>query len=647
MREFPIVAAAFVAVLMFAGCSSSSSEVDPGGGIDDLGSLDLGYSDTGVTDEGSADLPGPADTIVDVPQAAYEIVFLSDTLFPQQVPAGQNFTIRARVRDTASQTFVANRRVDFAITYIEALDGEEVFVGDSELVKASSVSDVDGLVETVFKGGATVDLVYTVTATSEDTNPAPIRLVVLKMDCGCLTVTLDYAGTPGPAASYQVTALSSDKKCANIDAGTALTGVLAEATGLTLEEPVQFTCPPPNTTVTLVAKGVENCPFAFGCIEGVVITGDKATETTPCPNTATVEMIGSDLTLEGTFTGSHRLDVMNVYEDCSGTLDCASPATLDFGRLACCYLRAVEAGFGSDGAAVLGAIQAQADAWEGSFLNGDDGANLDAALAAVVPGKMDVAKPGWVTDYSKVAAKVLAAVRQINLNSLITFEAEDAGEIPGTIVWTGYNPLYWKAGCDPLDPQFFACGKLVLAMSAFGEIPYAPTIEDSTFTATLTPGRRVVFADHDIGLNLGKLIVFFASDVASRMFTGGRIADGALKGGDARDMEQAILTWIPCEDIATDVYAQVSSWFTGTEADLQTLCEDGAKRLLQPAADLVAPLTRPMHITISGSGAYSDQNCDMNADHITQDEAVDTYEGTFHPPAGATTEITGSFTAKL
>lgn len=645
MRAFSIMAAVMLAL---AGCSSSSSGDDTGGPADDLGPVDVGYQDLVTSDEGEADALVDPDTGADVPQAAFEIAFLSDSLFPQQVPAGQNFTIRARVRDTATQQFAAGRRVDFEITYIEALDGEEVFAGDSELTKASAVSDADGLVETVFQGGATVDLIYTVTATSDGANPATIRLVVLQMECGCLSVSLEYVGTPGVSASYLLYALPSDKKCADLDAATPLTGVLAEAVGLSLEEPVQFTCPPPNATVTLVAKGVENCPFAFGCIEGVVITGDKATETTPCPNTATVELVGTELILAGAFTGSHRLDVAGAYQDCAGVdpaTDCASPDTLDFGRLACCYLRTVEEVFENDGDDALAAMQAQADAWEGTLLTGDEGANLDAALAAVVPAKVAGATPGWVAEYAKVAAKVLAAVRQINLNSTMTFQAEEDGEIPGSIVWTAYNPLYWKVGCDPADPQYFACGKLVLAMEDFGDLPHAPTIEDSTFTATLAAGRRVVFADHDIGLNLGKLIVFFAENVASRMFTGGYIADGALRAGDARSLEQAVLAWIPCEAIATDVFAQVSSWFKGTQEDLQALCEDGAKRLLAPASDLATSLTRPMHVTVGGSGAYSDQNCDMNADRITQDEAVDTYAGTFHPPAGAEIEVTGSLTA--
>lgn len=648
MRVFQIAAVA-LALGGWLACSSSnggSGDPDP-----DVPPVDLGYVEDapGGEDPGAgADLAEDPGTEPDVPQAPFEIVFLSDTVFPQQVPSGQPFTIRARVRNVQDQTFASGRQVDFAITYIETLNGEEVFKGDSSLTRSSSISDADGLVETVFQGGATVDLLYTVTATSPEANPVSMRLVVLKMECGCLTVSLGYPGAPGSGASYQVSALTSDKKCADLDAATPLTGVVAEALGLDLTQPVQFQCPPPNTTVTLVVKGVENCPFAFGCVEGIVITADKATETTPCPNSATVGLVATPLTLEGAYAGSHRLDVSAAFEDCSNvdpTTQCGSPANLEFGRLACCYLRAVEQAFAADGPAVLAAIQAQADAWEGSLLTGDGGAKLDAALAAVIPDKVAALTPTWVAQYAQVAARVTAALRQINLNSTITFGAIEDEKIPGTIVWDAYNPLYWKAGCDPADGNYFACGKLVLPMTSFGEIAYAPTIQDSTFQATLAAGNRVLIEEHDVALNLGRLVAYFASDVASRVYTGGHIADNVVKGGDARSVEQAIAMRLPCTAVATDLMGQVSSWFTGTQSDLETLCEEGLLRLLRQATDLRTPLIRPMRVTVSGSGAYADTSCDLKVDRITQVEGVDSYEGTFHPPAGATSEVSGSLTA--
>lgn len=648
MRVFPI-AAAVLALAAWTGCSSSNG--GNGGPDQDVPPVDLGYIDDAQEPEdpgAGADGVEDQGTEPDVPQATYEIVFLSDTMFPQQVPSGQPFTIRARVRLVQDQTFVSGRQVDFAISRIETLDGEEVFKGDSSLTRPSSISNADGLVETVFQGGATVELLYTVTATSPDALPVSMRLVVLKMECGCLTVSLGYPGAPGSGASYQLSALTSDKKCADLNAATPLTGVVAEALGLDLTQPVQFQCPPPNTTVTLVVKGVENCPFAFGCVEGIVITGDKATETTPCPNTATVGLVATPMTLEGAFTGSHRLDVSAAFEDCSAVdpaTQCGSPATLGFGRLVCCYLRAVEQAFAADAATVVAAIQAQADSWEGTLLTGDDGAKLDAALASLIPDKLASDSPAWVAKYAQVAARVTTALRQINLNSTITFGAEEDGKIPGTIVWDAYNPLYWKAGCDPSDPNFFACGKLVLPMASFGELAYAPTIQDSTFQASRVAGNRVVIEDHDVALNLGRLAAYFASDVASRVYSGGYIADNVVKGGDARSVEQAIAMRLPCATVATDLMSQISSWFTGTQADLETLCEEGLLRLLQQATDLRTPLIRPMRVTVSGSGAYADTSCDLKADRITQVEGVDSYEGTFHPPAGATSEVSGSLTA--
>lgn len=636
-------AAALAVVLALGACSSSSGGDDPGG-IPDVGPVDLGYTDLPEADVPPADVPAP-DVPADVPQATHEIVFLSETMFPQQVPAGQTFTIRARVRDTATQTYVAGRQVGFAITRIEALDGEEVLKGDSTLSKASVVSNAEGLVETVFTAGPTVDLLYFVTATAEGAEPALIKLVVLKMECGCLSVTLQYPGTPGSAASYALYALPSDRKCADLTASTVLTGVLAEAYGLDITQPIGFACPPPNTTVTVVAKAVEACPFAFGCVEGVVVTGDKATETTPCPNTATIPLESLEMGLSGTFTGAHRLDVAGVFEDCAGVdsvADCGSLATANFGRRACCYLRAVEQAFASDGAAVLAAIQAQADAWDGTLLQNGDAALLDAALAEVVPGKVAGATPEWVGQFAQVAGRITTALRQINLSSTITFGAEAEGIIPGTIVWESYNPLYWKPGCDPSDPEFFKCGKMVLPMDVFADLPYAPTIADSEFGAALVEGGRVSIAAHQVSLNLGKLAVFFVNDVAARMLTGGYInEDFEIKGGTARSAEQAIEAWIPCAAIAADVMPKVSSWFTGTQTDLETLCKDGARRLLKPAADRVAELTAPMYFEMAGSGPHTDQDCDMNADRVIQDD----YAGTFHPAAGTEIEVTGSLTA--
>ena len=633
---------AIMATMVMVACGSPSDEPDPGD--KDVPSLDLDYEDDAVTPDSQQDPGTPDEELPPVEDKPVKIEFLIDATFPQRVPAGQPYSFWAKVTNTADGSPAVGKQVGYEITGMWSLDGEEILTSDANLKYPQVNVGSDGSVENIFNAGTSLDVRYIVELTAEDAAPAKIEIVTIEMDCGCLVVTLGYQGTPGPSASYQVYAIPNTYKCADLTPTTPLTQVLATAQGLDIDAPIEFQCPPINKTVTLVAKGIDGCAFGFACKDDVVITDKKATETERCPNTASIGLHAIPMDLVATLNGSHRLDVAGLFKACDGVnpaTDCANPAT--FADTACCYLRRVEDTFALGGDAFETAFSSQVESLLGSAANK---ATILSAVEGIVDGKLAGGKAAWASKYTKVSTAVVNALRSINMTSVLNLEEKVGDKIPGSFTWQTYNPLYWKAGCDPEDPEYFACGKLVLEMSEFGDVDYAPTIEETAFEATLAAGNRIIFEDHDVGLNLGRLVVFFASDVAARIYTGGQIKDGKLRGSGSRSVEHAAAEQFNCTEIVAAIQEQVTGWpETVTQEDFDALCVDTGTALMAPLATIRTKLIAPMFFRLQASGSYTDSNCDKVVDKIHQYEGTDYYTGAFHWSGSAAGEVSGSMTA--
>ena len=137
------------------------------------------------------------------------------------------------------------------------------------------------------------------------------------------------------------------------------------------------------------------------------------------------------------------------------------------------------------------------------------------------------------------------------------------------------------------------------------------------------------------------MLAFVANDVAANALTGGKIRDGIFKDGAAKNVLGAAVLWIACPMIAAALQGKISSWFTGTQADLQTLCSSSVDGLLAPVNSLQTAVTKPTSLKVTASGSWTDTNCDLKTDRFQSGA----YAGTFQPASGDPVTLSGSLSA--
>lgn len=458
------------------------------------------------------------------------------------------------------------------------------------------------------------------------------------IDNGCtrVNVTLNNIGSPPPAASYVVSVLSSDFKCKDLLAGN-LPSSITEISGADFLSGIEVPCVPPKTTYTVFVIAQETCPFAIGCVDEVIA---------PARDTVVnvrVDLRDVDVSLDGDYTGVHSFRLTDVFPNCTGLTtpqECAAPDGLPFGKAACCYLGAIKDFFNTDAGGFASPMKAGAVSWIGGNIPLGKKADFDSAVDATMTQFLAANTPAWVAQYAAVDKGALPAVRQLNLSSTLTLQASTGnGEYPAAQVWNAYT-IYWKIGCDPSDPLFFQCGRATYRMDQFGG-GYSPVISPSSLTIKRRSGSLLELSEHSIAMNPGRLLAFVVNDVAANALTGGTITDGIFEGGAAENIGEAADIWIDCPTIATMLYGSISSWFTGTQQDIQTLCNTSVDALLVPVNALQTVVTTPSSLKVSGSGSWTDVNCDLKSDQFQSGE----YTGIFQPTFGDAVGITGSFTA--
>lgn len=612
-----------VAAVMVACGSSSDDEADTGrdilighdSAVVDYGADHVAFEDggsdsgqTGEEDSSGQDL-GP-----DSEAYTREIVLMADTTF-QQVAASQQYDISVVLKDLATDSPLPLEAVTFKIAKVEELAGEEIYEWDGKLNKTSVITDNNGYGTVTFTAGETVDLKYTVNITSNGAEPVTIELVVLAIDCACLNVAITYDGTPGMAASYRVVAMDPSVKCADLEPGKPLPSIKAQVTHTTIEEPANIPCVGESQSFTVYVSGEEECPFAVGCVEGA-FSGEAGGT---C-GTITVNLTGVDLSLEGKYDGTHTFRFSDALPDCTGLVtaaQCLSPDDLGFTQKACCYLMQCEQVFKTDGAGWANAMKAQADEWDGTKLNGGESAQLDSAIDSVVPSHIAGNTPEWIVQMAAIGNTVRGVIANVTVSSQMVIDEAEAGAFPIDFKWLSYT-LYWKVGCDSTDPEYYKCGKLLYPMSSFGGLSYTPAMTSDSTTIEKASANNVSLQAHDVGLNPGRLLAFVMNKIAVRGLSGAYINDNLeFIGGSAASVQEGALVWVDCDTVGASLYAQVSSWFDGTQADLVDLCESAVKGVVAPSETTLVSLTQPAHLSLSATGAVTDKDCDMSADTFT------------------------------
>ncbi len=604
MRRF---AFAVLFLSMFAaGCGSSPEGADDGTTPDVVITFDSNQEDTQVgTDVPDRDTADPetiaGDTAVaDVGEITRVIELAVDNSAPVQLAVDQQFTFRAQVKDTQG-TPIANPAVSFTITYVETADThEESLEYDGMVLRPSAVGDADGKVSSTFQAGKDL-YIYTITVSTKGAESKVFQIQVAELDCACSNITMTYDGVPGDGAAYRILAFDSSVTCASVIDTGDLPQAVAEITVGTLDEPAVLPCLTPGATYTVLVTASETCAFARGCVEGVTV--GAANDPENC-GAGTVALNGIDVSIGNVFdAGKNKLTFNNVVPACtfSPSMNCDNIASMSIGQQACCYLNAVQQLFADDGTAFATALA------DGAALDGTTRTNAIAAVKTWVGANT----PTWVAKAATMGSFVRNVMAQTNLESIITVSAPDGdGKFTGKTDWRRYV-LYWKLDCDPADPEYYACGKLIIAMSAMGGISYAPDLDDSNFTGSLGVANNFAIDSHVVNMNPGRMLVYTVNKIAAQTLTGGYINDEneLITVGAATDLKGAYGRWMDCDAIV----AALASTAPAVTAGVCAAAIDAAMADVTAGANAILV---DSHLELTGTGSYTDSTCDGIADEL-------------------------------
>lgn len=609
------------------------------GGSGTPGPFDLGINyydlaegqDLAVAD--GQDAAWPRDTEVTVPvEAKFEIILLHDTSVPISLSIGDATKIHAKVIDYAQASVAPNVAVAYEITKVTDLLGAEA-EGDALLGALVAYSDEYGLTHNDFVAGEEGNLIYTVTLSADNADDKSIQFVVSEAPCGCVNVSLAYEGGLPESSlnTIKVHVLPSEYTCDKLHAEKPVPAAsLSDKTITDLWGTTQFECVPAGNYYTVfgTAKGPYSCVAASGCDDGVFIQPDKCRD-------VNLKLYLVTLNPTGQYDCVDHFDFTNLVKDCAGgitdPLACVTAGGMDLGKQVCCVLFQLITFFKTPGTTIINLIKDLAKQWIGGLIVDTLFGLFGDIVADIVTDYLKNNSPAWLQDFFTIGEDMMGIVTNLELHSdLLLSKLQNDFTVQGTQYWTGIA-LYWKFGCNPADPDYEDCGKLMFSMDDIQNTEFPLDILEGKFTASIADFNKLLINQHPIKLNYGKLVLFVLNEI---------IISG-LTGGQAHSLKEAAALWINCNSIGNGIFGEIWEWFGGSKQDVVGLCTGAINFLLTPVDMFLGALTLDTELSIQGNGMLVDEDCDLLVDAITKGK----YTGQVQTSAASQSAFTGSFEA--
>ena len=576
----------------------------------------------------------PADTAgrdIQAPQC--EIIPLHDWTSPLTLKVGGSVIIHAKVIDHALNGPAPDMAVYYQIDEVTDLLGTPA-QGDGQLGSAVVYTDAFGLVHNSFGAGTVGDRIYTISLTTDCAEPVTLQVVVADSPCGCINVSLDYAG--GLASSIknvQVWILPSDYTCDKlhpeneVPLNTLGDKVITEG----IYGTTQFECVPSDNYYTVYAKGehtMTGCAATSGCDDGVFIQPDKCRD---------VVLPLYDVTLNptGQYDCSDKFDLSKVIEDCAGGdttfMDCITN-TGQITQQVCCVINEIETFFTNPGEIVIDVIVEVAKQFLPTIIV-DAVANIfKDAVAKIITDLLFNNAPAFISDFFTIGQDMVGIITQPELRSdLLISKLENNYTVQGTHFYTGIV-LYWKIGCNPADPNYDTCGQMVFDLQDLQNTEVPLDLVEGKFTASIADFDRLIVNQHAIKLAYGKLVLFVLNEILIATIT----------GGQAHSVLEAAKLWIDCKAIADGVIGEVIGLIPGLDkSDVENVCNSTIDILLTPVDLFLGSLTLDSNISLQGSGIMVDDTCDLKVDRIVNG----VWTGQIQTSESAQSPITGTWDA--
>lgn len=588
-----------------------------------------GFDDASVQDSTPDDfhayegLPGPR----------CEVVLLHDTSSPLTVLVGDDVPIHAKVIDFKLAGPASNVTVTFEITKVTDKDGNEAKPAPGAgLETEAAISDVSGLVHNRFHGGETPGLLYTVRASAVCSKPKELQVLVTKPPCGCLQASIVYEGGLAPSSLKNITlsVLPREYTCDVMAPEKPVPkAVLGQKTLTDIYGAAEFDCITAGNYYTLfgTAEGPFGCVAAAGCDDGVFIQPDKCRE-------EKLELYLVALNPTGKYDSVDHFDFTNVVKDCAGgitdPLECVTSAGLTVSKQICCTLYQLIVFFETPGTTIVNLVLDLLEQWFGKLLLQPIEWFKDP-IANVITDYLKNNSPDWLKDFFKVGEDMLGIITNLEMYSdLLVSKLQNDFTVQGTQYWTGIA-LYWKIGCDPKDPGYDECGKMVFSMEDIKNTKFPLDILEGKFTASIADFNKFIMDPHKIKLNYGKLVLFVLDEVILPKLTGGK----------AHDIVDAAKLWLNCQSLGDSIFGEISQWFGGDKDDVVDLCNAAVEFLLTPVEMFLGALALDTELSVQGTARMVDDDCDLKVDRFIDGK----YVGQIQTSESAQSSFTGTFEA--
>jgi hypothetical protein len=231
--------------------------------------------------------------------------------------------------------------------------------------------------------------------------------------------------------------------------------------------------------------------------------------------------------------------------------------------------------------------------------------------------------PDWVKQIFSVGNDITSVVTNLELISELCLgklqSSTSNHQAEGFQTFTGIA-LYWQGVRYP-----FTIDQLKLTQ-------FPLDILDGHYVAFIYKFNQMSIAQHEIGLNYGKLVLFAIDELILKNITGGK----------ATTIEEAAKLWFDCQAISQGIIGDIADKIPGLDkSDVEQACNSVVDTLFGTVQTMIANLTLPTTLQLSGSCRLVDTTCDLKVEKLVDGKWSGTITGSGTTPAS----FTGDFSA--
>jgi hypothetical protein len=569
----------------------------------------------------------------------FQIVLLHDTSKDEVIGIGNQLSVKAKVFDMSQGKPAAEYPVEFEIVSVKDEQDQEILNPDpsegyGQLSVKAAYTDEYGIVFIMFSAGSKPNIKYSIKVSGSCASEDTLNVFVTDVPRGDIKVCLDYEGaiSKNSLKTIKVSLLPGDYTCGELSPEKPLVNTLADKTLPDIYACTKFEKVAAETHYTLfaTAKGPYGGLTAYGCHDGVLALAEKTTE-------ITLKLYLVTLNPTGMYDCTDHFDFTNVLKDCAGgivdPIECfVGNSGLGMTQMICCSLYQIVNFFQNPGQLIVSLLFDLAKQFLPSIVVDIGEALLGKIIADVITNWLKNDSPDWIKNFFTIGEDITSIVTNLELYSdLKLSKLNNDFSIEGCHFWKGLA-LYWKLGCDPKDPDYEQCGKIVFTLEDIKDTEFPLDILGGCFNASIADWNKLIIHTHKIDFSYGKLILFVLNELIIKNITDGK----------ANTLTEAVKLWIDCKAISEGLFGdlfQVVTLGLLDKKDVEKVCDGMISTLAGFVTAFLGALTLDTNLSIQGSCIMVDMDDNLKLDQLKDGK----YTGFIETGGGQQSAFTGYF----